>query len=1682
MSSVDDRIVNMQFNNKQFTQGASESKRSLQDLETAVGNASKSKGLADMGKQVEQVTGRFSAMRIAGITAVATIANKAVNAGIQLVKSFTLGPIQQGLKEYQTNLKSIQTVVANTGMKSKQGFATVQAGLDKLNDYSDQTIYNFSEMASAVGRFTAAGVKLKPSIDAIRGMANVAALTGANAEDLNRAMYQMSQALSAGTIRLMDWKSLENANMGTSNMRKAIMATAHSLGEEGVAMDAALKKHGNFRDSLTEGWLSAEVFNKSMKVMGGRYNKNTKEVEAFTVAQLKNMGYTDQQAKDLNKLSKAALESATRIKSLPQLMDVLKESLGSVWATAFKGFFGNLKESSRTFTVFGDFFSSGVKKLNKQLESFFAVFNRPVEKGEANARIDFFVSILYLIKAIVRPLQSVSDAFGDVFGGSEGGAKNVESLARGFRALVRSMIPSVETMGQIRQTFRGVFAVLHIGYTVLKGLGALFGSFFGELFKGAQDGSGGILEFTARIGQMLFELDKFLTSGGEFVDVMGKIGSEAGKLAGQGLDIAGNFIMGIVNGLTGGPQLGQLKNSVMEIGTKVIDWIKERLGIHSPAAELVPVGQNIVKGVAEGVLDGVIWVIGAIGKVVKAIFNAFGSMFKGADAVTIGAMLNTFLTGALIGVVIKFIRGLDKFRNSFSEIFGEMKNTLEDVQGALKANALKSIAIAVGILVASVIALQFVDPVKVAAGTGAIAALMGVMVTALHAMGGLKSKGLKKGGKELAQNAIQINALAGAMVAMASAVLILSTAVSLLGRQDPAKVWRGMGAILVLMAVMTNSLVALAKTQGMVTGAAAAFVAMALAMNILVTAVLAFGHMNWKTLLLGIGSIAILLGLMTSSLVSLAKAGPMAEGAAGALIALSVGMLVMSKAVQTLGKMKFVDLAKGVGAFAIMLTLLTTSIELVAAAGPLGISAAASIIAVAAGMMIMAKAIKLMGEMKLWDLIKGLAALAWGLTIFLVAGAAAIPLAPGILALGAALFLAGTGIGAFAAGLALLATVGTAGVAVITAAFSAFIALLPALAAQVAAAFVSFVTTIAAAAPRVRKAMTTIITNLLGVIQDAIRPIGDLILELIHEIIRVIRESAADILETGFFLVRTISQGILDNMDFLVGRAVDLITGFATALATESNVNKIVDAMWTVMKNVATALGKKGWSALKGMSKAAMGLAKALVTNIPKQLKDAIMGAVKVAVEWAKKKINDMIPDWLPGQGKKDSPKAPGKIGGVAGGGGVAGPVMSPGDLNNGADIMNGAGRRVAEQISINKAKPKSKYPPYIQRWVDALAKGIGKGISTGVLGSVGTAIYLANKAVAQNNAYMLTLQEKYRSAQLAAEATQARADAARLAAGKYGKKSKKRKQLTDTADRLDKAAAAAQAKADARQAAIDAQKEFNDADAIGKGDIYAQRAQDLTDKSIQLMARAKAEMELARKLKKSNRKAYEALMKQAKADAAAAKKAGEDAADADRKAGEQYQAAVDARAKELEDLRKAEEKARADQAEYDAADDAGKAAILEARAKEQDDNAAKAMANYNKLLADAKSKAKTDAEAAMELLDQAQTALDEANAAIDKAKEDRDQAKEIREGGSGGGGGTGSGPIMPSRSVLEDAASSVDRYNASLIAANAAIQAAPGIQQFVQNNYSPAALDATTLYRQTNNLLSNAEIKMGSN
>ena len=360
---VDERVVSMQFDNRHFESNVKTTMSTLDKLKQklhldgatkgleGVDKAARKVNMTGLGTAVETVQAKFSALEVMGVTALANLTNSAVNAGKRMVSALTIDPVKTGFQEYETQMNAVQTILANTQHQGTN-LSDVNNALDTLNKYADQTIYNFTEMTRNIGTFTAAGVDLQTSVDSIKGIANLAAVSGSTSQQASTAMYQLSQALAAGRVSLMDWNSVVNAGMGGKLFQDALVRTSELL--KTGAKDA-IAAHGSFRESLTKGeWLTTEVLTETLKQLSGAYT------EADLIAQ----GFTKEQAKEISELAKTAVSAATEVKTFTQLFDVMKEAAQSGWSQTWKLIVGDFEEAKALLTPLSDFFTGFINKMS----------------------------------------------------------------------------------------------------------------------------------------------------------------------------------------------------------------------------------------------------------------------------------------------------------------------------------------------------------------------------------------------------------------------------------------------------------------------------------------------------------------------------------------------------------------------------------------------------------------------------------------------------------------------------------------------------------------------------------------------------------------------------------------------------------------------------------------------------------------------------------------------------------------------------------------------------------------------------------------------------------------------------------------------------------------------------------------------------------------------------------------------------------------------------------------------------------------------------------------------------------------------------------------------------------------------------------------------------------------------
>lgn len=421
-TTIDERIVQMDFDGSGLESGANKAISVLENLENALKLDGATNGIenvksavsgfnaAPMVQGIEKIKESFSAMETFVGAIVFRLGQKFADFAVDVAKKLYRGltaPIGDGFKEYEAQMKSVQTISANSG----ESLEVIERNLDELNEYADKTVYVFSDMTSAIGRFTAAGLGVEESTRAIQGFFNAAALSGADAQAASRGVYQLSQAMSAGVVRLQDWKSIENASIDTESFRRIIMLTADQMGITEEKFLRARDGSMSFRESLSGNWLTAEVMQKALEnlTMSTMDFEDAEAGAAELMKRLTEQGYGEKQAKEIIAIATAADQSAREVRTWSQLMDTARESMGSGWATTWKLIIGNYQQSAEFFTwlskKFDGIISASADARNGLLKDW-------QDSGGRDALIGIVANSIEAIERIVSP---VIDALGEVF-------------------------------------------------------------------------------------------------------------------------------------------------------------------------------------------------------------------------------------------------------------------------------------------------------------------------------------------------------------------------------------------------------------------------------------------------------------------------------------------------------------------------------------------------------------------------------------------------------------------------------------------------------------------------------------------------------------------------------------------------------------------------------------------------------------------------------------------------------------------------------------------------------------------------------------------------------------------------------------------------------------------------------------------------------------------------------------------------------------------------------------------------------------------------------------------------------------------------------------------------------------------------------------------------------------------
>ena len=962
-TTVDERVVEMRFDNKQFEQNIQTSLSSLDKLKKSLNLEGAAKGLetvndaankcsgnmSPLSNAVETVRVRFSALEVMAITALQNITNSALAAGKNLVSAFTIDPIKTGFEEYETQINAVQTILANTSSKGTT-LDQVNNALDELNHYADMTIYNFTEMTRNIGTFTAAGVDLDTSVAAIKGIANLAAVSGSNSQQASTAMYQLSQALAAGTVKLQDWNSVVNAGMGGQVFQDALKETAKV---HGIAIDEMIKDEGSFRETLSKGWLTSDILTETLAKFTGDLNED----------QLRTMGYTDDQIKSIMEMGKTANDAATKVKTFTQLFDTLKEAAQSGWTQSWEIIVGDFEEAKELLTEVSDTFSAVINASadarNKMLQDW----------KDLGGRTMMIEAVKNVFEGLVSVAKPVREAFNEIFPPMTG--KQLAEITERIRDLTAKFKMGEESSKNLKNTFKGVFAVLDIVGQAFKAVAGGVGELIG-LFLPAGNG---VLSLTGSFGEYLVKLDETVKKTDifgkavstvvdivktviTFVKTAGEKVKEFGKAAGEKFDFPGfelfhSFLERVHDRMAQiGDGAGKMKSGVI-VAFEMMGEALEKCKFLKVMEAL----WTAVKVIAGGIAD-------AVGTMMGTLAEKLGN----ADFSGVLDILNSIAVGGIALSVSKFLKsvtepleGLNGVLEGVTGILDGVRGCFEAYQTNLKAGTLLKIGAAIALLAGSIVAISLIDSDKLSASLGAITVLFANLLGAMAIF------------NKISSDTGKVSKACTAMIAMSVAVSILAGALKKVSDLDWGELARGLVGIAGLTTIVVASSKAMASSQKQVMKGATSLIIFGAAIKILASACEDLSKLQWDELGRGLTGVGVLFAEIAVFLRVAKFNGKMISTATGIVI-LSAAMKVLASACKDFGQMEWSEIGKGLAGISGLLVELAVFTNLAGNAKHV-MSTGVALIAIGAAMKIFASAVKDFGQLQ-WDEIgRGLTAM-----------------------------------------------------------------------------------------------------------------------------------------------------------------------------------------------------------------------------------------------------------------------------------------------------------------------------------------------------------------------------------------------------------------------------------------------------------------------------------------------------------------------------------------------------------------------------------------------------------------------------------------------------------------------------------------------------------------------------------
>lgn len=1015
---VDSRVVEMRFDNENFEKNTKKTISSIDRLMEKLQFKGAEKGFekldaaaedmdfATMQRSLDTLENKFSSLNIVATTALVNITNKFVDAGEKLVKSLSIDQVASGWDKYTEKTSNVQTIMNATGKSIDQ----VNGYLNKLMWYSDETSYSFSEMTSALSQMTAAGGNIDKMIPMIMGIANATADAGKTGFAFQSTIRNLTQSYSAGHLQLQDWKSLNLMGTATKALKQELIDTAVELG--------TLKKGevtiASFESSLQKKWANTEVMEKT-------FAKYASMMEAAYELTQKNPGMTSSEALEklsgqYGELAERAALAAQQATSFGQAIDSTKDAVSSSWMKVFETFFGNKEEATDTWTELAnrlyDIFVPPIEALNERLkDGLNSGWNKLLENelgDQADAYAYAMQQVALASGAITEKQISDAGSFGEAI--KQGGI-SADLLKKGLDE-AQASAEKMLTLSDAELKARGLERE-----EIEKQASA-----FEELNQKVQNGtldlegySKQIRELSGRehLVQSLWNLMDAVSAivkpiHEAFQDIFPPKTGEEIKSFAQWLDSITKKLIISDDTAKKIKTTAEGVFSVLRVGKDILEGIisgvARVLNLTKPLADILldaasaagEFASEITKGLhpldtigtwVTNFVDAAAPVFYSFGSVADKIFAQLAQGAKEAFNEFDPEKLNQFILGGMGASMLVSLKGffesIKSIGSSAKDAVGGIKDCIESLgeavdawKSAKKADTLMTIAKAVALMAGSLAVLSMVKADRLGAAIGALTVTFGELLGVMAVM------------TQLTKNvqSLKLSVLAGGMVAVSAAVLVLSGALKVISTIDSDKLLGSVAALGGVMLELAAVAAVLSKDGGRFTKGTAGMMAFAVSIRILASSVKALSGLNSSALtrgLVGVGTLCA--GLVVAAKTMNGVKFGIGKGTGFVLMAAS--MEILQDAVAKFGEMDNEAVVRGLTSIGGALVIFVAAMNLLKG----GIGSAISLTMMAAAVNLLVPAFQGLGNLS-WEAIgKGLLTIVGA---FVVLGGAAVILSP----------------------------------------------------------------------------------------------------------------------------------------------------------------------------------------------------------------------------------------------------------------------------------------------------------------------------------------------------------------------------------------------------------------------------------------------------------------------------------------------------------------------------------------------------------------------------------------------------------------------------------------------------------------------------------------------------------------